>query len=164
MTTYPIAIELTAWVELGLNQYEITIEKVSRVTVKRTDDVLHTRELTQPEVDSLLEAIESIKAPISAELPTNPNHKPVASYELIIESAHFSLEYNWEDVDAQSSNVFDPMVKLAKLNLIAMPMQVGKNGETFLSLWALVSLLQLPYFMVFMQIFQTPFTIGGCIV
>ena len=54
MTTYPIAIELTAWVELGLNQYEITIEKVSRVTVKRTDDVLRTRELTQPEIDSLL--------------------------------------------------------------------------------------------------------------
>jgi hypothetical protein len=115
MTTYPIAIELTAWVELGLNQYELTIEKVSRVTVKRTDDVLHTRELTQPEIDSLLEAMESIKAPISAELATNPNHKPIASYELIIESAHFSLEYNWEDVDAQSSNVFDPLVKLAKL-------------------------------------------------
>jgi hypothetical protein len=115
MTTYPIAIELTAWVELGLNQYEITIEKVSRITVKKTDDVLHARELTRPEVDSLIEAIESIRVPISAELATNPNHKSVASYELIIESAHFSLECNWEDVDAQSSNVFDPIVKLAKL-------------------------------------------------
>ena len=115
MTTYPIAIELTAWVELGLNQYEITIEKVSRVTVKRTDDVLHTRELTQSEVDFLLKAIESVRVPLSEEPAPNSNHKPVASYELIIESAHFSLEYNWEDVDAQSSNVFDPMVKLAKL-------------------------------------------------
>lgn len=115
MTTYPIAIELTAWVELGLNQYEITIEKVSRVTVKRTDDVLRTRELTQSEIDSLLDAIESIRVPISADLTTNPNHKPVASYELIIESAHFSLEYNWEDVDTQSSNVFDPIVRLVKL-------------------------------------------------
>ena len=115
MTTYPIAIELTAWVELGLNQYELTIEKVSRVTVKKTDDVLHTRELTESEVDFLLKAIESVRVPISEELVPNPNQKPVASYELIIESAHFSLEYNWEDVDTQSSNVFDPMVKLAKL-------------------------------------------------
>jgi hypothetical protein len=115
MNTYPIAIELTAWVELGLNQYEVTIDEVSKVAVKRTDDVLHTRELTSPEIDSLLKAIQSVTVPVTQELPENPNYKPVSSYELIIESAHFSLEYNWEDIDAQSSNTFDSMVQLAKL-------------------------------------------------
>lgn len=115
MTTYPIAIELTAWVELGLNQYELTIDQVSRVTVKRTDDVLHSRELTSVEVDTLLKAITGLSVPVAEELAANPNHKPVSSYELIIESAHFSLEYNWEDIDAQASNVFDSVSQLAKL-------------------------------------------------
>jgi len=114
MTTYPIAIELTAWVELGLNQYELTIDQVSRVTVKRTDDVLHSRELTSSEVDSLLQAITGLSVPVAEELAANPNHKPISSYELIIESAHFSLEYNWEDIDAQASNVFDSVSHLAK--------------------------------------------------
>jgi len=115
MNTYPIAIELTAWVELGLNQYEVTIDEVSKVAVKRTDDVLHSRELTAAEIDSLLKAIQSVTVPVTQELLENPNYKPVSSYELIIESAHFSLEYNWEDIDAQSSNTFDSMVQLAKL-------------------------------------------------
>ena len=115
MTTYPIAIELTAWVELGLNQYEVTLDEVSKVTVKRTDDVLHSRELTTAEIESLLKAIQSVTVPVTEELPENPNYKPVSSYELIIESAHFSLEYNWEDVDAQSSKAFESMVQLAKL-------------------------------------------------
>jgi hypothetical protein len=115
MNTYPIAIELTAWVELGLNQYEVTIDEVSKVAVKRTDDVLHSRELTATEIESLLKAIQSVTVPVTQELPENPNYKPVSSYELIIESAHFSLEYNWEDVDAQSSKAFDSMVQLAKL-------------------------------------------------
>ncbi len=115
MNNYPIAIELTAWVELGLNQYEVTIDEVSKVAVKRTDDVLHTRELTSPEIESLLKAIQSVTVPVTQELPENPNYKPVYSYELIIESAHFSLEFNWEDIDAQSSNAFDSMVQLAKL-------------------------------------------------
>jgi hypothetical protein len=115
MTTYPIAIELTAWVELGLNQYELTIDKVSQVTVKRTDDVLHSRELTSSEVDSLLKAITGISVPVAEELAANPNHKPVSSYELIIESAHFSLEYNWEDIDAQASDAFDSVSHLAKM-------------------------------------------------
>jgi hypothetical protein len=115
MNTYPIAIELTAWVELGLNQYEVTIDEVSKVAVKRTDDVLHSRELTAAEIESLLKAIQSVTVPVTQELPENPDYKPVSSYELIIESAHFSLEYNWEDVDAQSSNTFDSMVQLAKL-------------------------------------------------
>ena len=115
MTTYPIAIELTAWVELGLNQYEVTLDEVSKVTVKRTDDVLHSRELTPAEIESLLKAIQGVTVPVTKELPDNPNYKPVSSYELIIESAHFSLEYNWEDVDAQSSKAFESMVQLAKL-------------------------------------------------
>ena len=115
MTTYPIAIELTAWVELGLNQYELTIEKVSRVTVKRTDDVLHSRELASSEVDLLLQAIAAISVPVAEEVAANPSHHPVSSYELIIESAHFSLEYNWEDLDAQASNAFDSVSHLAKL-------------------------------------------------
>ena len=115
MTTYPIAIELTAWVELGLNQYEVTLDEVSKVTVKRTDDVLHSRELTPAEIETLLKAIQSVTVPVTEELPENPNYKPVSSYELIIESAHFSLEYNWEDVDAQSSKAFESMVQLAKL-------------------------------------------------
>lgn len=115
MTTYPIAIELTAWVELGLNQYEITLEKISRVTVKRTDDVLHSRELEQDEVGQLINAIEGVSVPVSEELEGNPAHKALASYELIIESAHFSLEYNWEDSDAQASKAFDSVSHLAKL-------------------------------------------------
>ncbi len=115
MTTYPIAIELTAWVELGLNQYELTIDQVSRVTVKRTDDVLHSRELTSAEVDTLLKAITGLSVPVAEELAANPSHKQVSSYELIIESAHFSLEYNWEDIDAQASNVFDSVSQLAKM-------------------------------------------------
>jgi len=115
MNTYPIAIELTAWVELGLNQYEVTIDEVSKVTVKRTDDVLHSRELTAAEIESLLKAIQSMTVPVMQELPENPNYKPVSSYELIIESAHFSLEYNWEDVDAQSSKAFDSVIDLARL-------------------------------------------------
>jgi hypothetical protein len=115
MTNYPIAIELTAWVELGLNQYELTLEEVSKVTVKRTDDVLNSRELTSSEVELLLKAIQGVTVPVTQEIPENPNHKPVSSYELIIESAHFSLEYNWEDLDAQSSKAFDSVIDLAQL-------------------------------------------------
>ena len=115
MNTYPIAIELTAWVELGLNQYEVTIDEVSKVAVKRTDDVLHSRELTSTEIESLLKAIQSVTVPVTQELPENPNYKPVSSYELIIESAHFSLEYNWEDIDAQASKAFDSVIDLAQL-------------------------------------------------
>lgn len=115
MTNYPIAIELTAWVELGLNQYEVTLEEVSKVAVKRTDDVLHSRELTAAEIKLLLQAIQSMTVPVTQQPPENLTHKPVSSYELIIESAHFSLEYNWEDVDAQASNAFESMVKLTKL-------------------------------------------------
>ncbi len=53
MTTYPIALELTVWMDLGLNQYEVTIDEVSKISIKRTDDVFHTRDLTRNEVSHL---------------------------------------------------------------------------------------------------------------
>ena len=60
MKTYPIAIELTVWFDLGLNQYEVTIDEVSKISVKRTDDVLHTRELSTAEASLLLSAIKTL--------------------------------------------------------------------------------------------------------
>jgi hypothetical protein len=47
----------------------------------------------------------------------NPSNKASSSYELIIESAHFSLEFNWEnlDVEASRSNAFESVIKLASL-------------------------------------------------
>lgn len=101
MKTYPIALELTVWEDLGLNQYEVTIDEVSKISIKRTDDVLRMRELTGNEVSTLIAAIESLKVPVSEELEEGGN-KPSTSYELIVESAHFSLEFNWEDVDTSS--------------------------------------------------------------
>ena len=117
MKTYPIALELTVWIDLGLNQYEIVIDETSKLSIKRTDDVLHTRDLTSSEMEMLLNAIAVIKVPITEELDANPNNKASSSYELIIESAHFSLEFNWEnlDVEASKSNSFDSLVKLASL-------------------------------------------------
>jgi hypothetical protein len=115
MKTYPIALELTVWFDLGLNQYEVAIDEVSKISIKRTDDVLHTRELLATEVSKLIEAIEILKVPV-ADL-TIPSGKASSSYELIIESAHFSLEFNWEnlDVEVSNSNAFDSVVKLASL-------------------------------------------------
>jgi len=101
MKTYPIALELTAWVELGINQYEITIDDKSTLSVKRTDDVLHTRELTSIEASSLIEAIKLVEVPV-LEFVNTKTTKVSSSYELIIESAHFSLEFNWEDLDIES--------------------------------------------------------------
>ena len=117
MKTYPIALELTVWFDLGLNQYEVIIDETSRLSIKRTDDVLHNRHLTSSEVEMLLDAIAVIKVPMTEELDANPNNKVSSSYELIIESAHFSLEFNWEnlDVEASKSNSFDSLVKLASL-------------------------------------------------
>lgn len=115
MKTYPIALELTAWFDLGLNQYEVSIDEVSQISIKRTDDVLHTRELLATEVSMLIEAIEVLKVPVTDS--AIPSGKASSSYELIIESAHFSLEFNWEnlDVEASNSDVFDSVVKLASL-------------------------------------------------
>ena len=117
MKTYPIAIELTVWFDLGLNQYEVTIDGVSKISVKRTDDVLHTRELSAAEAQLLLKAIEILKVPVTEEMEANPSNKASSSYELIVESAHFSLEFNWEnvDVEASDSNAFESVVKLASL-------------------------------------------------
>lgn len=117
MKTYPIAIELTVWFDLGLNQYEVTIDGASKISVKRTDDVLHSRELTNAETLMLLEAINTLTVPLAEESVSSSNKKATSSYELIIESAHFSLEFNWEnlDVEASTNNVFDSVTKLASL-------------------------------------------------
>ncbi len=117
MKRYPIALELTVWFDLGLNQYELVIDSDSKISIKRTDDVLHSRELTASEVAMLINAIEAIKVPITEELQAKPSNKATSSYELIIESAHFSLEFNWEnlDVEASSTNAFESVVKLASL-------------------------------------------------
>ena len=61
MKTYPIALELTVWFDLGLNQYEVVIDETSKLSIKRTDDVLHNRDLTSAEVEMLLDAIAVIK-------------------------------------------------------------------------------------------------------
>lgn len=115
MNTYPIALELTVWFDLGLNQYEVSIDEVSKISIKRTDDVLHTRELLATEVAMLVQAIELVKVPVTDLVI--PSGKASSSYELIIESAHFSLEFNWENLDVETSktNAFDSVVKLASL-------------------------------------------------
>ena len=115
MTSYPIALELTVWFDLGLNQYELAIDETSKISIKRTDDVLHTRELLEAEVAMLIEAINNIRVPVAEQ--STPSGKASSSYELIIESAHFSLEFNWEnlDVEASKSNAFDSVVRLASL-------------------------------------------------
>ena len=117
MKNYPIALELTVWFDLGLNQYEVVIDGASKISIKRTDDVLHSRELTASEATILIDAIEAVKVPITEELQSKSSNKATSSYELIIESAHFSLEFNWEnlDVEASSSNAFESVVKLASL-------------------------------------------------
>jgi hypothetical protein len=117
MKNYPIALELTVWFDLGLNQYEVVIDGASKISIKRTDDVLHSRELTDSEIAILIDAIGAIKVPITEELQAKSSNKASSSYELIIESAHFSLEFNWEnlDVEASSSNAFESVVKLASL-------------------------------------------------
>ena len=117
MKTYPIAIELTVWFDLGIHQYEVTIDGVSKISIKRTDDVLHSRELSATETQILMQAIETLQVPVAEEMEANPDHKASSSYELIIESAHFSLEFNWEnlDVEASFSNTFESVVKVASL-------------------------------------------------
>lgn len=117
MKTYPIAIELTVWFDLGLNQYELVIDEEPKISIKRTDDVLHSRPLSASEVDMLIEAIGIIKVPVTEESKGDPSNKASSSYELIIESAHFSLEFNWEnlDVEASHSDAFESVVRLASL-------------------------------------------------
>lgn len=101
MNIYPVSLELTVWIELGINQYEITIDETSTLSVKRTDDVLHSRELTSVEASTLIEAIRLVDIPVLEHINAEPV-KTSSSYELIIESAHFSVEFNWEGVDIES--------------------------------------------------------------
>jgi hypothetical protein len=117
MKTYPIALELTVWEDLGLNQYEVTVDETSKLSIKRTDDVLRTRELTANEVDVLIAAIESLRVPISDESKSGQNNKVSSSYELIVESAHYSLEFNWEDIDIKGENAkaFESVSALAAI-------------------------------------------------
>ena len=116
MKTYPIAIELTAWVELGIHQYNITIDDKSTVSIKRSDDVLHTRELNTMEVSNLIEAISRVEIPLLEYVSTDSTIAS-SSYELIIESAHFSNEFNWEDLDLEGDNTgsLEPLRLLAQL-------------------------------------------------
>ena len=116
MKTYPIAIELTAWVELGIHQYNITIDDKSTVSIKRSDDVLHTRDLNTMEVSNLIEAISRVEIPLLEYVSTDSTI-PSPSYELLIESAHFSNEFNWEDLDLEGDNTgsLEPLRLLAQL-------------------------------------------------
>jgi len=116
MKTYPIAIELTAWVELGIHQYNITIDDKSTLSIKRSDNVLHTRDLNTMEVSNLIEAISRVEIPLLEYVSTDLTI-PSPSYELIIESAHFSNEFNWEDLDLEGDNTgsLEPLRLLAQL-------------------------------------------------
>ena len=117
MKSYHISLELPVWFDLGLNQYEVVINEVSKISVRRTDDVLHTRELTSAETEMLLDVIQTLRVPVAEEIEAKPENKASSSYELIIESAHFSLEFNWEnlDVEASKTNAFESVTKLASL-------------------------------------------------
>lgn len=116
MKTYPIAIELTAWVELGIYQYNITIDDKSTVSIKPSDDVLYTRDLNTMEVSNLIEAISRVEIPL-LEYVSADSTIASSSYELIIESAHFSNEFNWEDLDLEGDNTgsLEPLRLLAQL-------------------------------------------------
>ena len=116
MKTYPIAIELTAWVELGVHQYNLTIDDKSTVSIKRSDDVLHSRDLNTTEVSNLIEAISRVEIPLLEYVSTD-SMIASPSYELIIESAHFLNEFNWEDLDLEGDNTgsLQPLRLLAQL-------------------------------------------------
>lgn len=67
------------------------------------EQMMGTRELSGNEVSALLAAIQSIMVPVSEDIKER-DMKPSASYELIVESAHFSIEFNWEDIDCRGIN------------------------------------------------------------
>jgi hypothetical protein len=116
MKIYPIALELTVWFDFGINQYEITIDEKSSLSVKRTDDVLQARDLTAAEVGELIGAIQAVEVPV-LRLTDADSEKASYSYELIIESAHFSTEFNWEDLDIaeDTDGSLDSGSRLARL-------------------------------------------------
>ena len=119
---YPIALELTVWFDFGINQYEITIDEKSSLSVKRTDDVLQTRDLTSAEVAELIGAIQEIKVPV-LKLTDTDSEKASASFELIIESAHFSIEFNWEDLDI-AADTAGSLVSVSRLTQLVE--KIGK--------------------------------------
>jgi translation initiation factor IF-2 len=116
MKIYPISLELTVWFDLGINQYEITIDEKSSLSVKRTDDVFHARDLMPAEVSELIDAIQAVDVPV-LKLADTDSEKASSSYELIIESAHFSLEFNWENLDiaADTAGSLDSVSRLTQL-------------------------------------------------
>jgi len=116
MKNYPIAIELTAWIDLRISQYDITIDDISTLSLKRSDDVLHTRKLSTIEVDNLIEAIQMLKVPILEYANTKSSNES-SSFELIIESAHFSVEFNWDnlDIETDSTASLQAVSRLAQL-------------------------------------------------
>jgi len=122
MKIYPIALELTVWFDFGINQYEITIDEKSSLSVKRTDDVLQTRDLTSAEVAELIGAIQEIKVPV-LKLTDTDSEKASASFELIIESAHFSIEFNWEDLDI-AADTAGSLVSVSRLTQLVE--KIGK--------------------------------------
>jgi hypothetical protein len=107
---------LTAWVELGIHQYNLTIDDKSTLSIKRSDDVLHIRDLNTTEVSNLIEAISRVEIPLLEYVSTDSTIVS-SSYELIIESAHFSNEFNWEDLDLEGDNTgsLKPLRLLAQL-------------------------------------------------
>lgn len=119
---YPIALELTVWFDFGINQYEITIDEKSSLSVKRTDDVLQTRDLTSAEVAELIGAIQEIKVPV-LKLTDTDSEKASSSFELIIESAHFSIEFNWEDLDI-AADTAGSLVSVSRLTQLVE--KIGK--------------------------------------
>jgi len=122
MKIYPIALELTVWFDFGINQYEITIDEKSSLSVKRTDDVLQTRDLTSAEVAELIGAIQEIKVPV-LKLTDTDSEKASSSFELIIESAHFSIEFNWEDLDI-AADTAGSLVSVSRLTQLVE--KIGK--------------------------------------
>lgn len=82
------------------------IEVVSEVTVKRADDILPINEIDIDQAQQLIESIESIKPPVVLDPAGRVINKVSSSYELIIESAHFSLGFNWEDTEVDNSKLF----------------------------------------------------------
>ncbi len=79
------------------------------------DDVLLTKVLDIDQAQHLIEAVKSIKSPVMLDPSGRVINKASSSYELIIESAHFSLEFNCEDVEVNNSETFQSLVRFASL-------------------------------------------------
>lgn len=100
MSHFPIAIELTVWKEFGIDQYEITLDEISTLTYKKTEDVLHAQEISSANSHTLFDIVGNLRVLMGVQKPERKadfSH----SYEVVVESAHFFLELNWEDADIQ---------------------------------------------------------------